>query len=62
MAKIIVACMAAAFMVIARRAWLLCEEFDAQLAELELLTKDTRLLNERQLAIIEAAEKKAGGR
>lgn len=62
MGEVILTCMAVAFAVIARRVWWLCEEFDAQLAEFEMLTKETAYLNKRQLAIIEAAEKMAGGR
>ena len=57
MVKVIVACMAVAFVILARRVWELCEEFDAQLAELEVLTKEAKYLNERQLAMIVAAEK-----
>lgn len=62
MGKIILSCIALAFVVIARRVWELCNEFDAQLEELEHLTAETRQLNERQLAMLDLAEKKAGGR
>lgn len=57
MVKVIVGCMAVAFVILARRVWELCEEFDAQLAELETLTQETAYLNKRQLAMLDAAEK-----